>query len=119
MPEELAKHWPALSELRDLSEENRKQLLWFKNPDGTRPAEGMKLRHHLDLELGHLGKLELQAEAATGETQEHAIQQIKIVCKEFRSVIYESPAFDLYLDSYLCFNIRFAAGRFDNPRDPL
>ncbi|MBV8846356.1 MAG: hypothetical protein JO307_26415 [Bryobacterales bacterium] len=119
MPNEFAHRWPALWDLNHMAEEKRKPLLWFHRDGGLVSSEAIKMRQNLDDELEAMGRLELQAEAALGDVQQRAAHDIKIICKEFRSVIFESPAFGHYLDSYLYFKIRFAAGRFDNPCDPL
>ena len=71
------------------------------------------LRDQLDLQLGKVARLELQAQV--GESK---VEKIKAVAG-LEDLLKQSPAFTHYLDSYLYFMIRFAAGRFDPAPKPV
>jgi hypothetical protein len=98
-----------------MHEIQRRHVLRFHPESASGQEQDRSDRENLDRELGKLGRLELEAEASTGEAQQRATAEIDAVNREFEVLIHKSPAFAHYLDSYLYFKIRFAAGRFSNP----
>src|SRR5215471_10670588 len=113
--DQVAGRWPKLSELKRMHEVQRRHVLRFHPESASGQKQDRSERENLDRELGKLGRLELDAEASTGEAQQRATAEIDAVNREFEVLFHKSPAFAHYLDSYLHFKVRFAAGRFSNP----
>ena len=101
-----------LQELAAKTELERRQILRSHREVGFDEAErrAIDLRDKLDTQLGRIGHLELQAQ--TGQPKAREIEQLS----DLQSLLNRSSAFAHYLDTYLYFNIRFAASRF--PLDP-
>jgi hypothetical protein len=99
-----------------MDEPERRRVLRFHRETPQRRSEDKEFRLAVDRELGTLGQLELAAETLGDDARQQALGEIQEVNREFEDLIFNSPAFAHYLDSYLYFKIRFAAGRFRNPR---
>src|SRR5215471_16368932 len=115
MVDQVADRWPKLAELQRMPEIQRRHVLRFHHESASAQEQDRSDRENLDQELGTLGRLELEAEVSTGGAQQVATAEIDAVNREFEVLFHKSPAFAHYLDSYLHFKVRFAAGRFSNP----
>src|ERR1700681_4511081 len=109
-------NWPALSRVSEMTEPDRRLLLRLHSESGFDAADDRRsidLRRQLDAELGQIASLELRAEIATGEDQKSVEELSRI--PGFKALTQTSPSFVQYLNSYLFFGVRFAAGRLANP----
>jgi hypothetical protein len=81
---------------------------------GIHSEDELYLRRRLDEELEWLARQELRVEIGSdvpNDVPEEAQQY-------FKRLVWESPAFAQYLNTYLYFGIRFAAWRLGDPPPP-
>jgi hypothetical protein len=119
--------WPALSELANKNEPDIRPLLRSHKEAGLDSThqdeqEVLNIRERLDKDLEKIAALELRAQCGDAEAQRELTQ-----IAPFNSLIgyqdvgpflkraEQSSAFVQYLNSYLYFVVRFAAGRLTNP----
>jgi len=102
-----ANEFPTLNKLlRKMDESERRRILRPHLETGVSEFDDIILRQNLDAELGRIAQLELLAQAS----DEEAVAALKGI-EAFPSLVRESPAFFQYLNVYLYFGVRFAAGR--------
>lgn len=105
--------WPTLSRLAAMDETQRRRLLRSHKEttvDATDVEQVDQLRKQLDQELEQLSGIELRAECGDALSA----QKIQAI-QPFADLTRNSPSFAQYLNSYLYFGVRFAAGRLGNP----
>ncbi|MFN0169067.1 MAG: patatin-like phospholipase family protein [Bryobacteraceae bacterium] len=123
MADEAVVHdWRALSELARMPESERRRRLRLHNERGFQQGDpDIAFRNELDRELAEISRLELAVETAgTAEEPLGSLARIQ----GFSLLASESAAFAQYVNGYLFFSVRFAAGRLparaasDNPDSP-
>jgi hypothetical protein len=111
-PPENPNPWFALTKLARMSESQRRRALRSHREAGFGAGDPyVELREELDTELGRLAELELRAEILTDGHDEQEIRAIAPFSKLVQNPSGYSPSFAHYLNAYLYFKIRFAAGR--------
>ncbi|HKD06760.1 MAG TPA: hypothetical protein VKB79_12735 [Bryobacteraceae bacterium] len=103
--------WSVIVELAGIDESDRRRILRSHREAGfdfsqPRNVADRATRDRLDIALGEIGRLELLAETGGDKGYGTAIPG-------FAQLIAESASFHHYLDTYLYFKIRFAAGRLN------
>jgi hypothetical protein len=112
--------WPAISWLAGISEPERRSVLRSHAEaemgfDSRHDEAMVNRRKQLDGELERLAALELRAQTAVGHAGADAVAAIRGI-PALAMLVRESPSFARYLNVYLFFGVRFAAGRLDpNP----
>jgi hypothetical protein len=103
--------FPTLAELAEMDTAIQRRVLRPHKEGGFTSAEegDIELRRRLDWELQLITERELLAQVAS-ETSENYGD-----IPEFAKLLKKSPAFVQYLNVYLYFGVRFAAGRISNP----
>src|ERR1019366_7975098 len=107
--------WPALKRLHEMPLPQQRRLLRLHEETGfgTEDRAAIRFREELDLDLGRISEMEFRAQCdpSGAGRDEDAIPY-------FADLLKGSPSFVQYLNFYLYFNVRFAAGRIVDPRKP-
>ena len=100
-------HKTSIARMAEMPERRRRRVLRSHREAGfTEDDHDIELRDELDTLLSEIGWMELQA-----QVNEPTVDDIRSVAG-FKELLEKSPAFGHYLDTYLYFKVRFAAGRF-------
>ena len=109
MPVDNNQRWSALHRLCSISEDERRRTLRLHTEAGfSRGDERVQLRAALDQELAAIARHELRSEVARNP---RAAARMFERIRGFRELCEDSPAFANYINGYLYFGVRFAAGR--------
>ena len=92
--------------LNEMEECERRRILRSHLEVGIAEVDDIVIRRRLDAKLDEIAQLELRAEASDPDAEE-ALRKIPA----FAELVQTSPAFFQYLNLYLYFSVRFAAGR--------
>jgi Patatin-like phospholipase len=110
--EEIWNAFKELLELRDKRDQRRILRLHKETGFAASDVPDINLRERLDAALGEmmLRELEAQADPENGQKAKDVTD-----VPYFARLLRESPAFVQYLNYYLYFGVRFAAGRISDP----
>ncbi|HEV2202440.1 MAG TPA: patatin-like phospholipase family protein [Bryobacteraceae bacterium] len=103
--------WSALAQLAKMPEPDRRRVLRSHVEAGIHSTDELDLRRRLDEELEWLARQELRAESGS-RAPSNVPEEAQ---KHFEHLVWRSPAFGQYLNTYLYFGVRFAAWRLGNP----
>ncbi len=107
-----AETWPVLAELVNKQPHEQRRLLRMHKDSGLmrkHDADAIEFRARLDEELQRMMVRELRAQTDPDSHEDYRD------IPDFSTLLKHSPAFLQYLNNYLYFGVRFAAGRVFDP----